>query len=68
MKQLAITITVATWVSIIQIVMGILGLLAPFLQKGDFTVPAIIVLVMGILQLILTRLVNTQTVRLGMKK
>lgn len=44
------------WAGILEIVIGALGLLATWLQQGDFSLPAVILLVVGVLTIILRKL------------
>jgi hypothetical protein len=41
------------WLGVIQTVIGILGLLATFLEVGDFAAPAVVALVIGALTVVL---------------
>ncbi|MCP4537844.1 MAG: hypothetical protein GY832_11935 [Chloroflexi bacterium] len=41
------------WLGIIEFVMGVLGLLAPFFDAGNFTAGAIVSLLMGVLTIVL---------------
>ena len=41
------------WIGLLQIVIGALGLLATFLQAGDFTPASITMLVSGVLMIVL---------------
>ena len=40
------------WLGLISIAIGILGFVQPWIEAGDFTLPSIILLVIGVLQLI----------------
>ena len=41
------------WAGVIEILIGVLGIVANFLQVGDFTAPAIVALVAGALTIVL---------------
>lgn len=50
---------VASWImAVLVILIGVLGLVMTFFQKGDFTIPSIIGLVIGCLLIILNWLTN----------
>lgn len=61
-------LTVQTWISIISIIIGALGLVTSFLQAGNFQPYAICALVAGILVLVLARLTNAEAIKLGLIK
>jgi hypothetical protein len=44
------------WVGILQVAIGVLGLVATFLQAGDYTAPAIVLLVVGVLTIVMRKL------------
>ena len=41
------------WLGVIQTLIGILGLVATFLEAGNFTAPAVVMLVIGALTVVL---------------
>ena len=47
------------WAGILQILIAIGGLVADFLQAGDFTAPAITLLVTGVLMIVLRFVTDT---------
>jgi hypothetical protein len=61
-------INTAFWIGVIQVLIGVLGLLAPFLQAGDFTAPAIVVFVSGVLQLVVAYLSSKAAVAAGFRR
>lgn len=61
-------ITVGKWVGILGVVIGALGLLATFLQAGNFAPAAIVTLVAGVLQLVVAALTSNTAVALKLRK
>jgi hypothetical protein len=61
-------LTVQTWIAIISIVIGALGLVTSFLQAGNYQSYSICALVAGVLTLVLARLTNAEAIKLGLKK
>jgi uncharacterized membrane protein len=47
------------WVGVLEVVIGMLGLVAQFLEGGNFAVPGIVALVAGILTIVMRRLTDT---------
>jgi hypothetical protein len=47
------------WAGIIEVVIGVLGLLATFLAAGQFTAPAVTILIAGVLTIVLRKLTDT---------
>lgn len=47
------------WAGIIEMLIGSLGIIATFLEAGDFTLPSIVLLIVGILKIVLRYVTDT---------
>ena len=47
------------WVGVLEILIGVLGLVATFVGKGVYTPEAVVFLVVGVLTIVLRRLTET---------
>ena len=67
MNNIQFPITAGTITGIITILIGILGLVSTFYSAGNYTIPAILALVIGALQVVYAYLTNKVAVSRGLK-
>jgi hypothetical protein len=65
--KLSTAISVQAWLGVLTIVAGILALVVPFLQAGDFTPAAIAALVLGAVNVVIAWLTKQTAVRAGLR-